>query len=730
MMGWLARFFESCLDFSNILNTSITASWLILVVLVLRMLFKKAPKWMHVALWGLVAVRLLFPFSIESSFSLVPSTETIPKEILRYEGNQLREPAYLDVVTNPMISEKVTVELEQSVDRVQINTMYMSFIWWGGISVMLLYTAVSYWDLRKRVQTAVRLRENIFQSESVGAPFVLGIIRPRIYMPYKISEQDMPHVIAHEMTHIRRKDHWWKPLGFLLLTFHWFNPLMWVAYILLCRDIELACDESVIKKLGHDERADYSQALLSCSVNRKVIAACPLAFGEVGVKERVKNVLYYKKPAFWVVLAALLAGVTVGVCFLTNPVTGTDSLKALGYENYNDGYSDFYIANFEANLGDEVKSGKLYVEQWHNGECVQSIPGVLTQDLSHIYINISVSYRSSLGYNVSHGSVMISTNEYGGDWTHYFDFPEGESVKRWSYESFDEGHELKTEPGEEKILCAMAFDNGSGVRVFDCDTLISDPQRLEEAEHMIVVRAVFDSEPIEEQPDAAASPLKMKVFQLDDAITLEDEVRKAAYISALEKLIYQKISPEGEEWIQGSMKFAIFDIDSDGVEELIIEQDDLSMAGMKTVIYDYDEESDTLWKEFDAFPTLTFYENGIIKADAPYNRGVAAMAEDFWPYSLYRYNEAADDYGLVAHVDGWKKASGRETYEGMPFPEEVDDDGDGMVYYVTEGERYVYENPIDNEAYNAWWDSVIGDAPKINNIHYMDLPVVMPTAPG
>lgn len=192
---------------------------------------------------------------------------------------------------------------------------------------LALYTAISYWRLRRKVDTAVRYEDNIFQSENVGSPFVLGIIKPKIYLPFKMDEQDMEHVVAHEQAHIRRKDHWWKPLGFLLLTIHWFNPLMWLAYVLLCRDIELACDEKVIKELGNEQRADYTQALVACSVNRRMIAACPLAFGEVGVKERVKSVMNYKKPAFWIIILAVIACVVVVVCFLTNPKQDSYTLR-------------------------------------------------------------------------------------------------------------------------------------------------------------------------------------------------------------------------------------------------------------------------------------------------------------------------------------------------------------------------------------------------------------------
>ena len=325
------------MNFSNILNASIAASWTVLAVIALRFLLKKAPRWIHVALWGLVAVRLLLPFSIESSLSLIPSAETIPHEILQVEGTQLQEPAYLDVVSDPIFTNGASVEIGQTIDRVQIHMIVMTLIWLIGIAVLLIYTITSYWYLRRKVNEAVILRDNIFQSENAGSPFVLGIIKPRIYLPYKIEEQTFVHVIAHEQAHIQRKDHWWKPLGFLLLTIHWFNPLMWLGYVLLCRDIELACDEKAIKDIDNEQRADYFQALEACSVKHPMIAACPLAFGEVGVKERVKSVLNYKKPAFWIIAVAVVACIVVGVCFMTNPKT-TLKIEELGITHY--WYSD------------------------------------------------------------------------------------------------------------------------------------------------------------------------------------------------------------------------------------------------------------------------------------------------------------------------------------------------------------------------------------------------------
>lgn len=307
--------------FLKIVNMSISASWVVIAVLTLRFCLKKAPKWVNVLLWGIVAARMVFPFSIESVLSLIPSAETISPTVMMEQTPSVQTgvPA-LNHVINPVISGSFTPAPGASANPLQIWIPVLAGIWLFGIAALFLYSAVSYWRLRRKVCEAVILRGNIYQSEKVCSPFVLGIIRPKIYLPYHMDSREMDHVIAHEQTHIRRKDHWWKPLGFLLLTTHWFNPLMWLSYILLCRDIELACDEKVIRKMSNEQRADYTQALVACSVNRRVIAACPLAFGEVGVKERVKSVMNYKKPAFWIVLASVIVCAVIAVCFLTNPI--------------------------------------------------------------------------------------------------------------------------------------------------------------------------------------------------------------------------------------------------------------------------------------------------------------------------------------------------------------------------------------------------------------------------
>lgn len=318
--------------FLKAVNMSIAAGWIVLVAAALRLLLKRAPKWISVLLWGVVALRLVCPFSIESALSLIPSAETIPERVLRGPSFQVRTGlGPVDRQVNDYLRKRyfegVTVPVQNGLNFVTA----LSAIWIAGSILLLFYMIFSYWRLRRQVSTAVRLQEGIFQSEHVSSPFVLGVLKPKIYLPFGMEERELEYVTAHERAHIRRRDHWWKPLGFVLLTVYWFNPLMWLAYGLLCRDIEMACDEKVVRELGAQQRAEYSQALLACSVPRRGIAVCPLAFGEVGVRERIRSVLSYKKPAFWVAGAALAICAAVAVCFLTDPKDGSETSQLFGH---------------------------------------------------------------------------------------------------------------------------------------------------------------------------------------------------------------------------------------------------------------------------------------------------------------------------------------------------------------------------------------------------------------
>lgn len=313
--------------FLHFLNSGIAAGWLVLLVLVARLLLKKAPKWVVPALWGIVALRLILPFSVESALSLIPSAETVSPEVVHYDPRPTITSgvAVIDDAVNPVLSETFAAEAGMSVNPLDAWTNLAGAVWLLGAAAMLGYALCSWLRLRRRVGTAVRLEGNVYQSENAPSPFILGVLRPRIYIPFTLQGTALSCVLAHERAHLARRDHWWKPLGYVLLSLYWFHPLLWVAYILLCRDIELACDERVIRTATSEQRADYSQALLVCSAaHRRRITACPLAFGEVGVKARVKRVLSYKKPAFYLVLAAVAVCIVLAVCGLTDPKTEDD----------------------------------------------------------------------------------------------------------------------------------------------------------------------------------------------------------------------------------------------------------------------------------------------------------------------------------------------------------------------------------------------------------------------
>lgn len=328
--------------FLKLLNLSISASWLVLAVLVLRLVSKRSPKWMNVLLWGMVALRLMLPFSIESALSLIPSAETLSPEVVRFDPAPTITSGveFIDNAVNPSLSESFAAAPLASVNPLYVWTYLAGWVWLIGLGAMLLYALVSYLRLRRRVSVSLCVRENIYLCDAISSPFILGVVKPRIYLPSGLDEVQRQNVLSHERAHLARRDHWWKPLGFALLAVYWFNPVLWLAYTLLCRDIELACDERVIRTMDESAVKTYSTVLLACSMPRKAVITCPLAFGEVGVKERVKNALHYKKPAFWVVAASVAVCVVVAVCFLTNPPTDTDAAGLVGFHREQVTYAD------------------------------------------------------------------------------------------------------------------------------------------------------------------------------------------------------------------------------------------------------------------------------------------------------------------------------------------------------------------------------------------------------
>lgn len=307
----------------TLINMSITASFLAVAILVLNAIFKRIPRFVSVILWAFVAVRLILPINFESELSLIPSDETLPQNITGTAVPQINSNIpFIDEAVDGVLIRSFSHGDNESKTPMQVFFDAASIIWAAGVAIMLTYWAVSCIRVKRRLREAVPLytkKERIYICDRIPSPFIFGLIKPKIYMPSSITQSDTECVIAHEMAHISRKDYIWKPLAFLLLSVYWFNPVLWVAYIYFCRDIEQATDEKVIKAKGEEIKLRYSRALLNCSGDRRFITACPTAFGETDVKGRIRNVLNYKKPAFWLVAASLIAVVLVPVFFLTDP---------------------------------------------------------------------------------------------------------------------------------------------------------------------------------------------------------------------------------------------------------------------------------------------------------------------------------------------------------------------------------------------------------------------------
>lgn len=306
--------------FLKLVNMSMTASVMIMFVVLLRLLFRRVPKQYCCILWMLVGLRLICPVTLESAMSLIPSAEPIPEAVL--ESNSMWVETGIEALDRPVnhyfqdhYYEGISVPTDHKEQILEV----LAWAWLAGVGGMLVYGGGSFLYLRRRLKTAVRLRDDLWQSEYVKSPFILGMFRPRIYLPFDLEEPQLTYVLAHERAHMKRGDHFIKPISFLLLSVYWFNPFIWLAFCLLCRDLEQACDERVIWSMDDAEKKEYARSLLHLSARGYGVGACPVAFGEVAVKERIKSVLRYRKPALGLAVLAVLGCVVAGVCFLTNP---------------------------------------------------------------------------------------------------------------------------------------------------------------------------------------------------------------------------------------------------------------------------------------------------------------------------------------------------------------------------------------------------------------------------
>jgi beta-lactamase regulating signal transducer with metallopeptidase domain len=519
--------------FLKMVNLGVTASYLALAVTLIRVIFRKVPKRVFPFLWGLVALRLLFPFSIESPLSLIPSGEIVGPEILVAEEPAIHSGiAYVNRVVNPILKESLAPDPVTGSHPVRTSVSIAFVIWVVGVAVMLLYALISYLRLKRDVKTAVRLELGVWKSERIASPFVLGLIRPQIYLPFSLSESDVDYVLAHERAHIARKDHWIKPLGYLLLSLHWFNPVMWIAYVLFCRDVELACDERVIKGLNREQRADYSQSLLTCSISHGRITACPLAFGEIGVKERVKRVLNYKKPTFWVILAVVAAGVILAVCFLTYPPkTDIDVSKPTETE--------------------VPKSTETDVSKRTEGEVKESWPA-----LADIRKNYSAEEAEADGCVVMDGETMLAGEKAWADFENSTAAGREAKVRIYQMYAYQRGVYTVKELSYDGSTFLLQFYDSKGVDEY-----------LYSRNYKYLVKSLF-------QPDPESSNLSLHYLLSDDPnVTAEGYLAHmfSSYYSPdsiynqCERLFSRLI--DNGYLLQRGFGLAFIDIDNDGIEE-------------------------------------------------------------------------------------------------------------------------------------------------------------------
>lgn len=470
--------------FLKLVNMSIAASWLIAAVVVLRLLLKKAPKWVMCVLWGMVALRLLVPGLPTSRLSVVPSENTVittenQRPVIQSGIAPVDQGLGSYLEQRYPSEEENAAPVEARKDPVEI----FAKVWLAGVAAMTAYTLFSYLRIRRRVAVSVPLEGNVRLCDHIDTPFILGILSPKIYLPSQLKEQDREYVLAHERAHLRRLDHLWKPLGFFLLTVYWFNPLCWLAYILLCRDIEMACDEKVIKELKREEKAAYSEALLDCSVPRYLIAACPLAFGEVGVKQRVKAVLNYKKPGFWLILAALIACCAAAVCFLTKPqLVGTVVLQK------EDSYGGTQKLTVDLDYG-KLQGCEIALEYYENGILAASKTVAFSDDIKALEINAGGT--GNKGVCQLDGLYTALVTDSGSYVDNLYLFRQYKDIR-----VFTLGEEMpwKATQSEPLFLEVWGLDYGIGIPEIDCEELTKHPEKLSQFSGAFVVKLIFSPE--------------------------------------------------------------------------------------------------------------------------------------------------------------------------------------------------------------------------------------------
>lgn len=401
----------------------------------------------------------------------------------------------------------------------------------------------------------------------------------------------------------------------------------------------------------------------------------------------------------------------------TEAETERSYLVSAGYERYNDGYSDVYMATYDVALDDEWKSGRIYVEQWCDGACVKSVPWILSGEEAQINLNLRIPLN---GFATE---VEAWTDVEGGSWRMSLPFPEEVEIQGWSYEGYDADCELPLETDGSKVVAVLSFDTGAGL----CEGPLEEPEKLQsEKGYAVAVRISFEKEAVYETLGQIQSEFRV---DLSEAVVVDDVQKRKAYIEVLEQAIYHWIASDGSEWgPDGRTEFAIYDIDLDGREELLLCHEGY-MFDTKLMIYDYDVESGGLYQELSEYPALTFYENGMVEAGLAHNQGMAPGLSgiEFWPYSLYQYNPATDVYEYVLQVDAWEKERGETSFTGDTYQADADADGNGMLYFIMTDGEHNYDEPTDDAEYQKWKENILGE-PRILEIPFIELPLVLPEA--
>ena len=658
--------------FLHVLNMRLAASWVILILLVLRLLLRKAPRWIVCLMWTVPLFRLLCPVSFESVYSLMPvKSQAIPQNIsMQHQpaidsGFSVMDGAVNNVLAGPAF----TPNSGDSANPLQIYQFIGSLIWAVGAAVLLLYSLISLWQLSRKLLDAVPADRNIYWCPYLETAFVVGLIRPRIYLPAGLGPTESAYILRHEEIHIRRLDHWLKAFAFLAVCVHWFNPLVWIMFILLTRDMEMACDEAVLSELGEDRelKKAYSASLLNLAAGRKIMAATPLAFGEGEVKSRVKNVLNFRRPKTRVVAASLILCILLGAGLVTDRV---DSRIQIGYLDSLD------------DLGDSAVKGSI--ELWYE-QCRHDAGVIHTYPLEDDYVGPRED-----GYLVYY--------HHGTDHYSWFEI-----------EARANGNDLEFSVVEHDAVSEEHMSSEAFAIV-----------RFKEGEFPLDDVAEVDEELTQDAIENMSSPLP------------PDEARNMAYIRALEGVLKDGVYPNGDpmEWEMvndmAETTFAVCDVDGDGMRELILNFMGGPMAAKSTRIYDYNELKDVLRPQLNIFSNLTYYDNGYIKAGWSHNQGLAGNRDDFWPYTMFQYDSRTDSYTAVFEVDAWDRQMTETGPDGMPWPTELDEEDAGIVYWVmaeeTKSVGYEKDDMVSASGYREFWHSVMGSARELE-IPFMPLTV-------